>query len=295
MFDFTQIPSTILFEGTDTCAYRDPAVYYENGRFYLFSTFTEVTPHGIEMTTIESTSEDLIHWTTPRELTPRDPRCNYSSPGNVIRYKDAYYLCLQTYCRENGEKYGNERSRLFTMRSTDLLNWEEPVLLRVKGDDVPEEDMGRMIDPYLVQDLHEPEKWWCLYKQNGVSMSYSYDLEHWTYHGHTESGENVCVLPKDGKYLIFHSPNNGIGVLQTEDFTAFETVGELITLGQKEWDWASGRLTAGFVLDMTNDPDYGKYIMFFHGSLDESITFDNNASIGIAWSDDCIHWQYPKG
>jgi hypothetical protein len=125
-------------------------------------------------------------------------------------------------------------------------------------------------------------------------MSYSYDLEHWTYHGHTESGENVCVIPKDGRYLIFHSPDNGIGVLQTEDFTAFETVGELITLGQKEWPWADGRITAGFVLDLTDDPTYGKYIMFFHGSLDETITFDNNANIGIAWSDDCVHWEYPR-
>ena len=294
MFDFQKIPSPILFEGDESNAYRDPAVYYENGTFYLFATHTQIRSDGIWMTTMESTSTDLVHWTEPVALTPEDKALNYSSPGNVIRYKNAYYLCLQTYCRENGEKYGNARCRIFTMRSTDLIHWEAPVMLRVKGDEVPEAEMGRMIDPYLVQDLQNPEKWWCLYKQNGVSMSYSYDLEHWTYHGHTESGENVCVLPKDGSYLIFHSPDNGIGVLQTEDFTAFETVGALITLGQKEWPWADGRITAGFVLDLTDDPTYGKYIMFFHGSHNELVSFDQYANIGIAWSDDCVHWEYPR-
>ena len=293
MFDFSSIPSPILLEGSETTAYRDPAVYYENGKFYLFCTFTDIQPDGIYMTTVESISDDLIHWSIPIELTPRDRRLNYSSPGNVIRYHDAYYLCLQTYCRENGEKYGNARSRLFTMRSTDLIHWEEPVLLRVKGD-IPESEMGRMIDPYLVRDLRDPQKWWCLYKQNGVSMSWSYDLEHWTYHGHTESGENVCVLPKDGKYLIFHSPDNGIGILQTEDFTAFETIGDLITLGHEQWPWADGRITAGFVLDLTDDPTYGKYIIFFHGSHDEQISFDQLCNIGIAWSDDCVTWHYPE-
>jgi len=163
------MPSPIILHGSDTTAYRDPAVYYDGQTFYLFCTYVETAEGGPWMTTVECTSTDLLHWSAPVELTRRDRRFNFSSPGNVIRYGDEYVLCLQTYCRENGEKYGNERSRLWTMRSRDLVHWDEPTLLRVKGD-VPDEAMGRMIDPYLVQDIDEPGKWWCLYKQFGVFM-----------------------------------------------------------------------------------------------------------------------------
>ena len=237
MFNFSKVKTPIIFKGSDRTAYRDPAVYYENGKFYLFCTYVECFDDGPFLTIILSVSDDLVNWSTPRELTPRDRSLNFSSPGNVVKYEDAYYLCLQTYCRENGEKYGNERSRLWTMRSDDLINWEEPELIRVKGD-IPVEEMGRMIDPFLVKDINNPQKWWCLYKQNGVSMSYSYDLKNWTYHGRTASGENVCALKDKDSYLIFHSPANGIGMLRTKDFVEFETFSEIITLGQENWEWA---------------------------------------------------------
>lgn len=124
-------------------------------------------------------------------------------------------------------------------------------------------------------------------------MSYSYDLESWTYHGKTPCGENVCALRGGDSYLIFHSPPNGIGILRSENLTDFSDEGELITLGQSGWDWARGRITAGFVLDLKAHPDYGKYIMFFHGSgpEDEETMFDFNTSIGIAWSDDLKNWS----
>ena len=84
--------------------------------------------------------------------------------------------------------------------------------------------------------------------------------------------------------------------MRTRDLVNFEDEGELITLGQSKWEWARGRITAGFVLDLKNDPDYGKYIMFFHGSgpEDEETMFDFNASIGVAWSDDLKNWNYPE-
>lgn len=294
MFDFNCIKSPIVFAGDRTCAYRDPAVWYENGKFYLFCTYVDNSGDAPYLTTVLSTSTDLINWSTPRELTVRDRSLNFSSPGNVIKTEKGYYLCLQTYCRENGEKYGNENSRLWTMHSIDLENWDAPRLLRVKGD-VTTEEMGRMIDPFLIRDLNDEKKWWCLYKQNGVSMSYSYDLENWTYHGKTPCGENVCAIRDGNSYVIFHSPPNGIGVLRTKDLVNFSDDGELITLGQSDWDWAKGRITAGFVLDLKNAPEYGKYIMFFHGSgpENEETMFDYNASIGIAWSDDLKIWNYP--
>ena len=36
--------------------------------------------------------------------------------------------------------------------------------------------------------------------------------------------------------------------------------------GGHRWPWATGRLSAGFVLDLRDDPAVGKALMFFHGS-----------------------------
>ena len=80
------------------------------------------------------------------------------------------------------------------MRSNDLENWSEPELIKVKGTALKINEMGRMIDPYLLEDKCERGKWWCFYKQNGVSYSYTYDFENWTFVGQAESGENVTVL-----------------------------------------------------------------------------------------------------
>ena len=71
-----------------------------------------------------------MHWTPPKIFTPRDQNLNYGSPGDVIRYGDEWILCLQTYPRPHGEKFGNADSRVWIMRSKDLENWGAPELLR---------------------------------------------------------------------------------------------------------------------------------------------------------------------
>jgi hypothetical protein len=72
----------------------------------------------------------------------------------------------------------------------------------------------------------------------------------------------------------------------------------ITTLGQMDWDWAKGRITAGFVLDLRQEPHIRKALMFFHASRfpedDPRGGFDNFASIGIAWSDDLILWSWPQ-
>jgi hypothetical protein len=236
----------------------------------------------------------LVHWTEPKIITPRDRNLNFSSPGNIVRFDGRWVLCLQTYPRPKGEKFGNQDSRVWTMRSDDLENWDKPKMLMVKGPHIPVDKMGRMIDPYLLADKDEPGKWWCFYKQNGVSMSYSRDLKTWTYVGRAEAGENVCVLIDGEDYVLFHSPSNGIGVKRSRDLNHWTDIA-LLTLGQRDWPWAQGRLTAGFVLDLRKVPEVGKYLLFLHGSgpEDERTMFDNHASLGIAWSDDLIHWHYP--
>jgi hypothetical protein len=296
--DFSAIPSPILFSGDATTAYRDPAAIYYNGWFYLYFTVMKIEGPGQNYGyTAWSKSQDLVQWTDPKIFTPRDQNLNYESPGDVIRYGDDWVLCLQTYPRPNGAKIGNGNCRIWIMRSKDLENWGPPELLQVKGPDVPQEQMGRMIDPFLIQDKDDPGKWWCFFKQKGISLSWSRDLKTWTFDSHISAGENPCVIMDGGDYVLFHSPGNGIGVKRSKDLKTWTNEG-VLTLGQKDWPWAQGRLTAGFVLDLRKDPRVGKALMFFHGSTykesDPRGGFDNFASLGLAWSDDLKNWTWPK-
>jgi sucrose-6-phosphate hydrolase SacC (GH32 family) len=291
------IPTPVLLQGSSQIAYRDPTAFYHEGIFRLYYTLVETELDGhIYMYTAMSESEDLIEWSKPTILTPKDRSLNFSSPGNIIRYKNRWVMCLQTYPRPSGEKYGNETSRIWTMESTDLVHWTRPEMLRLKGDQIPVERMGRMIDPYLIECKDEPGKWWCFYKQDGVSMSYSYDLEHWTYYGNESAGENVCILKDKDQYVMFHSPENGIGIMRSSDLRNWTHDEPVLILGQQEWDWAKGRITAGFVLDCRQVRGVEKFLMFFHGSgpEDERTIFDTHACIGIAWSDDLFEWHWPK-
>ena len=289
------IPDVRIFRGDATTTYRDPAVFYENGVFHLFFTYGRIEERGLKYLYVaQSESRDLIHWTQPRILTPKGQNLNYSSPGNVVVDGEDRVLCFQTYptpdATTNKIVYANDNARLFTMRTRDWKTWTKPELIKVKGDNVAVGEMGRMIDPYLLRDRDDPGLWRCFYKQNGVSFSTSRDLVHWTFVGKANAGENVCVLIGGGRYVMFHSPHNGIGVKTSEDAVHWTDEGPLLTLGQAKWPWASGRITAGAVLDCRKVSGVGKYLMFFHGS--SPIDFAP-ASLGIAWSDDLKSWSWP--
>ncbi len=297
-----QLKTVILFKGDEQTAYRDPAILYHHKIFYLFFTMTKIENDGkIYSYTAMSHSKNLINWTTIKILTPKNQNLDFSSPGNVIRYKKEWILCLQTYPRpdytiQQMPRYATKDARIFTMRSKDLEHWTPPEIIKVKGNDSTIEQMGRMIDPYLLKDKDDKNKWWCFYKQNGASLSYSYDLKNWTYFGHTKSGENACVLIDKNEYVLIHSLENGMAIKRSADLKTWYDWGSVITLGQKEWPWAKGRITGGAVVDLRNTKNIGKYIMFFHGSgpaTESQGDFDKNASIGIAWSDDLLHWDWP--
>lgn len=294
--DLAALGSPVLFAGDAETAYRDPAALYHDGVFHLYFTLVRHDADGPWLCVAESRSTDLQTWSEPRALTRQDRRLNFSSPGNVVRDGESWVLCLQTYPRPDGERYGNADARLYTMRSRDLESWDEPELLRVKGPDVPVAEMGRMIDPFLLADRDTPGKWWCFYKQHGVSRSWSDDLRTWTYAGRAEAGENACVVLDRGEYVLFHSPANGIGVKRSADLSHWRDEG-VLTLGQADWPWAAGRLTAGFVLDLRGDPRVGQALLFYHGSAypeeDPRGGFDNHASVGLAWSGDLVHWRWP--
>lgn len=296
------INSPVLFKGDEKTAYRDPAVLFHNDQFFLFFTLVKTINEEIYSFTATSKSFDLINWSPINILTPRDQNLNFSSPGNVVRYKGKWLLCLQSYPRPDyisGDKvrYGSNDSRVFTMESKDLENWSPPKLLKVKGPSISKDKMGRMIDPYLIEDKDEKGKWWCFYKQNGVSMSYTYDFLNWTFYGNTNSGENVCVLNDGGEYVMFHSPSNGIGIKRSINLKDWQSFGSQITLGQKHWRWAKGRITAGAVVDLREIKGIERYVMFFHGSgpnKESEGDFDKNSSLGIAWSEDLVNWDWPK-
>lgn len=294
--DFGAITSPIIFKGDATIAYRDPAVVYHDGVFHLYFTYCRVEDEGAFWYLGYSRSENLVDWTEPELLTPRSRELNFSSPGNIIRYNGQWIICLQTYPTPNNETFGTTDSRVWIMQSDDLRQWSRPELLRVKGPDVPREEMGRMIDPYLIEDAARPGRWWCFYKQNGVSMSWSNDLKTWTYVGRADSGENVCVLRDGEEYVLIHSPSNGIGMKRSKNLVNWNDDGPLITLGQKDWPWAQGRLTAAVVLDLRDDPRVGKYLMFFHGASREGLVMHRahgHGSLAIAWSDDLKEWHWP--
>lgn len=290
-----RIKSPVIFAGDANTAYRDPAAVFCNGVFHLYFTLVKTEPDGVFLYTAQSESTNLTEWTEPEIITVRDKRKNFSSPGNAVWENGVWNLCLQTYCRENGEKYGNENCRLFIMKSRNLRTWSAPELMRVKGTETADEDMGRMIDPYLVKNGNTG-KWLCFYKQNGISCSQSENLKEWSFLGNINAGENPCVIEKDGVYYLFHSPPNGIGIMKSNDLLNWHDTGRTLFLGQREWQWARGRITAGMVLDCRRIDGVGKYLMFFHGSgpEDETVIFDNYASIGIAWSDDLLEWSWPR-
>ena len=293
MIEFTKRKTAILLQGDSRTAYRDPAVHFHEGKFYLYFTLVETESDGeIYMYLAMTVTEDLVHFSPIRKLSPRNQALNFSSPGNIIEWNGRFYLCCQTYCRENGKKYGSENSRIWLLESDDLLNWRNPSVIRVKGDSVPVEQMGRMIDPFLIQN--DFGEWFCFFKQNGVSFSKSQDLQRWFFCGNMECGENVCIIRDGDLYHLWHSPANGIGKKTSTDLMNWKDSGKIETLGQQNWDWAKGRITAGMVLDLRKEKTIGKALMFFHGTgpKDESIIFDQYACIGLAWSDDLEHWDF---
>lgn len=281
-----------IFKGDATHAYRDPAAVCHNGRFHLFFTLVETEADGSVFSYLAtSESTDLVSWTPPMKLTSRDNSKDYSSPGNVVRDGDEWVLCLQTYPRPDNRndgkvRYANEAARLFAMRSHNLRDWSAPELLKVKGPAVPEKEMGRMIDPYLLK--HPDGGWMCFYKQNGVSFSRSPDLKTWTPVGRAEAGENVCVVQENGRYLMVHSPQNGLGLKSSADLLHWQDLPGQITLGQADWPWARGRLTAGFLLDARQVEGVGKWLLFFHASgprKEHEGDFDRNASLALVRAD----------
>lgn len=273
----------IIFSQTGRYSYRDPAPYIFGGEIYLFFSLVINENNNQYFCIAVSKSSDFRNWSEPEILTEKNTAKNYSSPGNIIEYNGEYYLSLQTYPRQNGEKYGNEDSRIYTMKTADFINWSKPELIRVNGD-IPEKDMGRMIDPYILKD---DNRFICFFKQNGVSFSESSNMKSWEFKGNTDCGENVCVIKENDEYIIFNSPENGINLLVTKNFKKFSSIGT-VYLKQSEKPWAKDRITAGFVLDISEMNIGYKYAMFYYGDMEDDYIF--GASLAVTFSNNLREW-----
>ena len=300
------LTSPILLRGDAHTAFRDPLLIHRDGTFHLFYSYVrEEEDRLIYWYVAVSTSTDLQHWSAPRILTAKDQNLNYSSPGNIVRIGDEWVMSLQTYPiadfrRGDKLRFCDARARVFTMRSRDLLTWTQPELLRVKGPDVPEKDMGKMIDPFLLRDKDAPAHWLCFYKQDGhMHAALSTDnLKTWTPSAaNLAEGENACALVQGNDYVFFYAPANGVGVKRGPTLDTLRADGPPLTFGQPSWPWAETRLTAGYAEDLRHVPGIASYVIVFHGmgpgKTKTDANTNANCSIGIAWSADLKTWRWP--
>jgi len=204
----------------------------------------------------------------------------------VIPVGNRYLLCVSSYPLPKPfaeQCYADETARLYWMETEDFITFSKPEKLFPKGDG---EDEGRMIDPFLFTDKDDPSRYLLLFKQKGISLSESYDLEHWSYLGRADGGENACILEENGAYLLLHSPHNGIGVKTTLDLLHWEDRGTVLPPETNE-DWAKGRLTAAFAMKNEDPSVPYRYLVFFHGSrADTSPETHGNASLALYYTND---------
>ncbi len=291
-----------ILRGDGVLAYRDPAVFFDGKRYHLFCTVVSTWKDGPVYSQLFTMSTgDFSSWRGQSFITGKDQKLNFSSPGNVIEFGGEHILCCCSYPRPgymptDKVRWADDTARCYILRKgIKDKQWGKPELLKLKGDNVGFAEMGRMIDPYLVEDPSEAGKWWCFFKQGGISRSWTGDFKTWHYDGKMKGGENVSIIRKDdGKFLMFHSPADGIGIKESTDLVNWKDVGMAQIEGRENWPWAKGRLTAGAVIDCRKNPRVGKYVMFFHGSgpLGElEGDFDRNASIAMVVSDDLVNWR----
>lgn len=273
----------IIFRGNARFAYRDPACCFHNDICHLFFTVSEKIDGYMYNHIAMSQSRDLKTWTEPVCLTETNLNTNFCSPGNIIRRDGEYILCFASYPMPFpfAQRWiGDETARLFTMHTTDFVHFTAPQLLNPKGD-TPEEALGRMIDPYI---LEHDGRYYLFFKQNGVSVSRSDDLVRWEFLGHTDGGENACVIRQNDEFLLIHSPQNGIAFSRSKDLQTWTPSG-ITTLGQDQWPWAEDRITAGFAIEAPEWVDR-KYLLFFHGSRKVYPETHGEASLGVVLTDD---------
>jgi predicted GH43/DUF377 family glycosyl hydrolase len=273
--DWSQIKNPII-DKEPKVSVRDPALHYHEGTFYLFYTAVERRKWQYFFYVDLVTTQDLVHWTAPQRVILSD--AGYSSPGNIIRVKN--------------------NCRLWLLESDDLKQWGTPRMIKPEGCTALWSKETRQIDPFL---LVFENKYYCFYKSSGqLGLLVSDDLLSWIEASPNHpllspkeipdhpTMENVCVIPQQNNsdgFMMFFSPcyqKRGIGVAYSSDLLhwSFDHYLQFPKL-----PWAHSGPTAPSILDGRDL--VGKWLMAFHGDLQ----LPHHARMGLAWSEDLVHWQ----
>ena len=296
-FPLTSTPTPFLDLGA--AAARDPALVFDGERLRCYYTLAEQSAGHYWLSVEVVDTRDLQTWSHPRRLTVSP--LNFSSPGNALRVGNEWVLCVQSYPIDPGEKYGNETSRLWLMRSPDLQNWSEPRMIYPQGCQVRWTASQRQIDPYLVRHAGN---FYCFYKTGGqLGLLVSPDLDHWQEAspdrpvlgaGDTPDGvtvENPCVVEAPGGYAMIFAPCRplrGIGLAYSTDLLRWQDVHYL---DFPALPWADNGPTAGMVLDLRRET--GRWLMAFHGERAAHQTNAHSAALALAWGEDLENWVLP--
>ena len=194
-----------------------------------------------------------------------------------------YYFRVKAYPNDPNEAVPSEWTQwsagfVYNRPTTVLVKtWSEPEKIHIGG----ELSKGkRKIDPFILPDKDENGKYHLFFKQDGkinraISKS---DILNWEYVSDVIDGENPCIVVEDNKYLMFYSPSNGVKTLVSEDLVSWDEKGK-IHFDDEILKWASGRITAGFMMDTPHD---GGKALFFHGSVSGVFPETHgDASIGV--------------
>lgn len=274
---------------------RDPALVYNDGILYMFYTAVEQSPEKIDLYLEMTKTEDMREWDQPVRLLSSP--LNFSSPGNVIRRDDKWFLCFQSYPIEPGKVWGSEASRLWTMCSTDLEDWSDPIMM-TDGCSAEWADSRRQIDPYIIEGN---KHYHCFYKSHGcLGCLISSDLSNWEEGAFEKPAfsllindcktavENPCILKDGDEFVLFFSlcgKGRGIAIARSRDLRDWKDI-QYLDLPAPAW--ATGGVTAAMVIDLRDE--LGVWLMAFHGDIENK---EHEAAIGFAYSDDLINWQVP--
>ena len=318
--NWSKIKNPLIQQGSHKIAYCDPSIHFHDNVFRVFFSKVELlTSQEIIIQLAVTESTDLLNWSSPQILSNKNhPMTN---PGNIIRYKKDWVMTCNNYHLEKNQLNSDEMVLPWITRSTDLINWSKPEVMLLKSPNLEANFMGNCSSPCLVKDISDPEKWWCFFNHGGLSinhnhnspyrnrikdsrytelyslnLSYSYDLVEWNYWNTVNGQENYCVMTDQENYILVDSPSNGIGMKMSSDLIHWHQIG-LYTLGQRQWEWANGRITSAHIINLKNYDKVGKYLMVFNGCTQEGLAlnvFHGQASVGLAWSDDLSNWYWPQ-
>ena len=274
---------------------RDPALVIDQGVYHLFFTRAEEKNERIRLYLEKVTSSNLKDWSAPARLLDSD--LNFSSPGNLIHLNGEWILCFQSYPITPGELWGNEHSRLWTMRSVDLENWSEPRVMAEEGCVARWANSSRQIDPFIIESSG---KYYCVYKSTGkYGALVSDDLERWKEFavdepffeyrvgGKSVAIENPFVIKDNGEFHMFVSfcgAGRGIGITTSSDLVHWSSLSRIDLPIPK---WGVGGITAPTILK-TEENESEKWLMVFHADGKKGT---HEGALGVALGESLTNWR----